>query len=40
FNDALELDTIVNASGDRKAVGHDGEVSGLPEIYSWFITPF
>nr|P09338.1 RecName: Full=Low molecular mass lipoprotein PBMHPC-23; Flags: Precursor [Bombyx mori]CAA30437.1 unnamed protein product [Bombyx mori] len=40
FNDALELGTIVNASGDRKAVGHDGEVAGLPDIYSWFITPF
>ncbi|XP_028029505.1 low molecular 30 kDa lipoprotein PBMHP-12-like [Bombyx mandarina] len=39
-NDALELGGIVNASGDRKAVGHDGEVSGLPDIYSWFITTF
>ncbi|XP_012550539.1 low molecular mass 30 kDa lipoprotein 21G1 isoform X1 [Bombyx mori] len=40
YNDALKLGRIVDASGDRMAFGHDGEVAGLPDIFSWFVTPF
>ncbi|XP_028029509.1 low molecular mass 30 kDa lipoprotein 21G1-like [Bombyx mandarina] len=40
YNDALKLGGIVDGSRDRMAFGHDGEVAGLPALYSWMVPRF
>ncbi|XP_021207210.1 microvitellogenin [Bombyx mori] len=39
FNQVLKLGRVVDNMGDRRLYGHNGDVSGSPELFGFFITP-
>lgn len=40
YNQGLKFDDKTNEHGYKQLLGHNGSVTGHPEIYGWFISPW